>query len=963
MLEETLKNFKKNSLFFVIILAVIIFFSIISLFINNKYSDIEEVEELPDSSSGSISKLIINEVQSSNGGAYADANGNTYDWVELYNGSSKDKDLTGYSLSDSADSIKWAFPDNTIIKSGEYLVIFLSGTNDNGLYANFKLKASGGETLILRSYTKKIVDAVDTVSSRKNQSMARMSNGSFVLTKTATPGYENTKEGYESLVTGMKQTETKKLSITEILPNNKGYFKDSYNEYSGYVEVTNISNSSVKLKGYSLSNDLSLPYRWSLPDISLSKGESVVLYTSNRDVSEKEYHTNFKLNNTDGVVILTKDNLIEDKVEYALTNGLAYIKGTNSYYESSMISPGYPNASDGINSFQNKYLTKNKGLIINEVMTSNYSYLVQNGYNYYDWIELYNNSSKDINLKDYYLTTTTNSPKMYNLPDAVVKAGTYYILMASGDSSLSNNSYKHTNFKLSDDEGLFLYKNNNVVDSMFISNIPVGNSYGRYGSSGLYYFNSPSPGKSNNSGNMQISYTPRFSKEAGVYNNIEKINLTISCEGNTYYTVDGSTPSTSSKVLNGNLVLKNTTVVKAMCYEQGKRSGKIITKSYVINENHTLPVLSMSINSSDFSAINRNLWELDYEKPGYAELFEDGKSFSIPMGLKLFGGAARGLPKKGFLLSFRKKYGEGSLNYQVFDNRDNSVYNEIVLRSASQDEENAMIRDVLGTSLVEKGKLNLDVQAYKTIILYINGEYWGIYWIREKVNESFVSSHYNVDPSKTDIIRIDGDVTSGINKNYNSLMNYVESHDLSKKEYYDYVASKIDIDSLIDFWVAETYITNNDIVNCRFFSNPGVDGGKWNYIFYDLDFAFYNYSRDYFKFSTNISGMNPKGYPTTLLRNLLKNKEFEKRYLERLSYQLKNVWTKDNIMKKYNELLNEIKPEINRDFARWNKSKTEFENELSRFRTYVDKREDYLINQTKSFFNLTNAEMKEYFGD
>lgn len=963
MLKETLKNFKKNWLFFVIILAVIIFFSVMSLFINSEYGNMEEVEELPDSSGNSVSKLIINEIQSSNGGAYADANGNTYDWVELYNGSSKDKDLTGYSLSDTNDSIKWAFPDGTIIKSGGYLVIFLSGNNENGLYANFKLKASGGERLLLRSYTKKIIDAVDTVSSRKNQSMARMTDGTFALTKTATPGYENSKKGYEAFISGMKETEDKKLSITEILPNNKGYFKDSYGEFSGYVEITNISNSTVKLKGYSLSNDLSLPYRWALPDISLSKGDSIIIYTSNRDVSEEEYHTNFKLNNTTGVVILSKNNLLEDKVEYTVTNGLAYIKGTNSYYESNMISPGYPNTSAGIDSFQNKYLTKNRGLIINEVMTSNYSYLVQNGYNFYDWIELYNNSSKDINLSDYYLTTTTNSPTMYNLPDVVIKANSYYILMASGDSALSNNSYEHTNFKLSDDEGLFLYKNNKVVDSMFISNIPVGNSYGRTGSSGLYYFSSPSPGKANGSGNMQISYTPRFSKEAGVYNNIDKIDLTISCEGSTYYTTNGSTPSTSSKVLNGTLTLNSTTVVKAMCYESGKRSGKVVTNSYIINEDHTLPVLSMSINPNDFSSVNSHPWEIDYEKPGYAELFEDGKSFSIPMGLKLFGGAARGLPKKSFLLSFRKKYGEGTLNYQVFDNRDNSSYDEIVLRTASQDEENAMIRDVLATSLAEEGKLNLDVQAYKPIILYINGKYWGIYWIREKVNENFIASHYNVNPAKTDIVRIAGDIIAGTDKNYNALMDYVESHDLSKKEYYDYVASKVDIDSLIDFWVAETYTTNNDIVNCKFFSNPDVDDGKWNYIFYDLDFGFYNYYKNYFTFSTSTSGMNSKGYPTTLLRKLLKNEEFEKRYLERLSYQLKNVWNKDNVMKKYNEILSEINPELTRDFKRWNKSKAVFETELSRFRTYIDKREGYLVSQAKTFFKLNDAQMKEYFGE
>lgn len=961
MQKETMEKFKKNWLFFVVIFAVVMFFLLISLLVNNKFSDMEEIEELPNETS-TISKLIINEIQSSNGGSYADNNGNTYDWVELYNGTSKDKILTGYSLSDDKNKIKWPFPEGTVIKSGEYLVIFLSGTNESGLYANFKLKASGGETLILRNSSKKIIDAVDTVSSRKNQSMTRIADGTFVLTKTATPGYENSKKGYEALTTGIKETENKKLSITEILPNNKGYFKDSYGEFSGYIEITNISNTSVNLKGYNLSNDLSLPFRWKLPEISLGKNESIVLYTSNRDVIEEEYHTNFKLNNTNGVVILTKDNLLEQKVEYNVANGMAYIKGSNSYYESNMISPGYPNTTEGIKNFESKYLNTNKGLIINEVMNLNYSYLVQNGNNYYDWIELFNNSSKDINLKDYYLTTTTNTPKMYNLPNITLKANSYYILIASGDTNLSNNSYKHTNFKLSDEEGLFLYKDNKVIDSIFMANVPVGYSYGRGSSSGLYYFSGPTPGKANNSGTMQISYTPLFSEEAGVYNSIEKIDLNISCEGSTYYTTNGSTPSTSSKVLTGTLTLKSTTVVKAMCVENGKKNSEIITKSYVINENHTLPVMSVSLNPSDFTSISRNAWTVDYEKEGYAEFFEDGNSFNIPMGFKLFGGSTRGHAKKSFSINFRKKYGVSVLNYQVFKNRDNAVYDELVLRTGSQDEESAIIRDILGTSLVD-GAINVDVQAYKSVILYINGNYWGIYYVREKVNENFISSHYNVDGTKSDILRIDGDITSGTKTNYNKLISYINSHDLSKDEYYDYVASKVDIDSLIDYWVAETYVTNNDIVNCRFFSNPDINDGKWRFIFYDLDYAFYNYFLNYYNFSTSSSGMNPRGYSTTLLKNLMKNEKFKDRYVERVSYQLKNVWNKDRIMERYNEILKEITPEINRDFSRWKRSMTTWQSALTRLKDYINKRESYMIKQTKTFFKLTDSEMEKYFGE
>ncbi len=960
MVKETIKNFIKNIKFFIIVFSIVILSILLSI-VFKKSTEMKEVEDLPENINMSTNKVIINEIQSSNGGTYADENGNTYDWIELYNGSSKNKDLTGYSLSDKNNEIKWVFPDGTIIPSKGYLIIFLSGTRESGLYANFKLKASGGEVLALRNSKKKVIDAIETVAVSKNQVMSRMEDGNFVVTNMATPGYENSKEGYEKFISKEEYSDDKFLSITEILPNNKGYFKDSFGNYSGYIELTNVSNDPVSLKGYTISNSESIPYKWALPDIVLGKNEVIVLYTSNKNSYESEYHTNFKLDNTDGIVILSYKNKLIEKVEYQVTNGLAYIKEKNKFYESNMISPGYLNSNSGISDFQKKYYTKNSGLIINEVMNSNYKYLAQNGGNYYDWIELYNNSKETINLKDYYLTTTTNKPKMYNLPDVELKSGSYYVIMASGDTNLSNNSYKHSNFKLSESEGLFLYKNKKVVDSLFMSNIPVGYSYGRSSNFGLYYFSNPTPLKANNAGNMQISYTPLFNKEAGVYNNVESVELEISCPGTLRYTLNGNTPSSNSSIYNKPLNLKNTAVVKAACFESGKMSSKVITKSYIINENHTLPVLSISLNNSDYSSILSHLWKTGYEKPTYAELFEDGKSFSIPAGFKLFGGSARSQKKKSYAITFKKKYGKGKLNYQVFDNRDNAVYDSLVIRSGSQDESGAIIRDILGTSLVD-GKINVDVQAYKSVILYLNGKYYGIYFIREKVDENFISSHYNVDGSKSDIIRIDGDIIYGTRTKYNKLISYITSHNLAKKEYYDEVSKMIDIDSVIDYWVAESYVTNNDIINCKMFTNPDVNDGKWRYIFYDLDYAFYNHYVNYFNFSTRASGMGVRGIPTTILRNLMKNTEFKKRFVERVAYQLKEVWNEERTIERYNEILAELEPEMNRNLSRWGKTRSNWNYELGRLKGYLQKRNAYMKSQTKSYFRLTNAEYKELFG-
>ena len=125
--------------------------------------------------------------------------------------------------------------------------------------------------------------------------------------------------------------------------------------------------------------------------------ETIFVYTSSNNRSEG-YYTGFKLNEKNGSVILSsKNGKIIDEVTYkGLENGIAYVRDQDDFYTTNSISPGYSNNNDGVNKFANKYLVNGNDLIINEVMNSNSSYLPQNGGEYYDWIELKNNSKKTI---------------------------------------------------------------------------------------------------------------------------------------------------------------------------------------------------------------------------------------------------------------------------------------------------------------------------------------------------------------------------------------------------------------------------------------------------------------------------------------------------------------------------------------------------------------------------------------
>ena len=131
------KKLKSNIGFFVIAIMLIVVLTLVNYLSDKKANYLDKVE-LTDGEVN-ISKLVINEVMTSNKGAYADQNGKIFDYLEIYNGNENDINLKDYGLSDDKGKVKWVFPE-TIIGPKEYVVVFLSGTRSEGLYTNFKLK-------------------------------------------------------------------------------------------------------------------------------------------------------------------------------------------------------------------------------------------------------------------------------------------------------------------------------------------------------------------------------------------------------------------------------------------------------------------------------------------------------------------------------------------------------------------------------------------------------------------------------------------------------------------------------------------------------------------------------------------------------------------------------------------------------------------------------------------------------
>lgn len=302
------------------------------------------------------------------------------------------------------------------------------------------------------------------------------------------------------------------------------------------------------------------------------------------------------------------------------------------------------------------------------------------------------------------------------------------------------------------------------------------------------------------------------------------------------------------------------------------------------------------------------------------------------------------------------------LNYPIFPRREYSSFGQVVLRSSSQDSEYAYIRDTLGAALnLDYGAL-CAVQDFRYFILYINGKYYGIYNFREKVNDRFVSNLYNVERKGSTVVRNNGRVGAGSRKGMNNIKSYISSHDMTKKAAFDYVAERLNIESFADYWVGAVYTTNNDMVNYRFIGNTKYDDGRLQTVFYDLDWAFYNYDRNFFV-TDMTAGRFYDGTDTIISRGLMRNSTFRKIFLQRLSYGLHNQWKKSNVLAELDRQYKLLKPEMKREKQRWGGSVAQWESSIKELRRYVNKRQSYLLRQIKSVFHLSNAQMKEYFGD
>ena len=543
--------------------------------------------------------------------------------------------------------------------------------------------------------------------------------------------------------------------------------------------------------------------------------------------------------------------------------------------------------------------------------------------------------------------------------------------------SLSRNvpSY-HTNFKLSEGEAVSITApDGSILDRVVISTSLPDISYGRYpdGGGSWYYFTEPTPASANQQGGLDgEADAPEFSAESGFYSGFVKLDATTTTPSAfVTYTVDGSEPTSDSPHFDTPLTLNRTTVVKARAFGDRLIPSPVVTSTYFVNETTTLAVISLSTNPT-------NLWDestgiytgsnykKDIEHPAYIEFFEEDGSlgFSSPAGMKIHGASSASFLQKSLALYARREYGAGSFDYRLFPEKDIEHFESFILRNSGHDWGYSMMRDALG-SVLARGTV-IDYQAYRPTVLFINGQYWGLHNIREKINEHYLASNHEVDPDYIDIMEyvVNYGLAYGDRVLFDEMISYIETHDLGIEEYYRHVENLIDIEEFIDYQALEIYFDNGDWPgnNVKLWrsKNPG---GKWRWILYDLDVGFghpdFPSSPDHNKLELathpDKDGWGNYGpWSTFILRNLLKNEEFRIRFITRFADLLNTSYDADNVNGIIDELADVIRPEMTRHFTRWGGSVRTWENRIAEMRSFATARVYHQRIHIKDYFGLND---------
>jgi len=628
-------------------------------------------------------------------------------------------------------------------------------------------------------------------------------------------------------------------------------------------------------------------------------------------------------------------------------------------------------------------------IVINEFQPSNISTITDPEYHAYsDWIEIYNNGTTAVDISGYYLTDNISDTSKWSFPlGTTINAGSYLIVWADAQYFGEHTVGLHTNFKLSSKGNeLGLYTSQKIlVDSYKFGVISSGISVGRQLSNSQIWatYTIPTPGSQNNTTTSKTqALQAHMSIPSGFYSTVQMVSLSVPLTNATIrYTTNGTNPTNSSTVYSSPIKISRNTVLKAIVSHADYTTSRITTQSYFINErNITIPVVSIGVDSLDMfdsyygmyslgpnassgmPNYGANFWE-DIELPSTFEYFVNGKQkVQVNAGISIHGGWSRRFAQRSFTINCGKAYGDERMDYKFFKSKNIDQFDKIILKNAGSDVDQLKYRDGMN-SLLASSNMLVDFQGYQPSAVFINGNYWGILNVREKITEDYLKNNYGLDSSVVDLIYNYSEIYAGTYDDFDQFYSYVENNNTQNSSVYQNIESMMDIDEFIDYEIAEIYVSNHDWPgsNIRFWKENGA-GHKWRWIYYDTDQSFEYYKGADKNENTLVDATTQygSGWPnppksTMLLRQLLLNTTFKNLFIQRFAAHMNSTFSTDSVTNLISKIEGILSSEKLPHLTRWGNDDVEWNIERDAMISFAQDRPALMQGFIKKYFSISST--------
>ena len=452
------------------------------------------------------------------------------------------------------------------------------------------------------------------------------------------------------------------------------------------------------------------------------------------------------------------------------------------------------------------------------------------------------------------------------------------------------------------------------------------------------------------------------------------------------------------------------TIVRAIAIDdQTGETSAITTHTYFVgkdlSDQYALPIVSLVIDPDDLFDDERGIYVLgkdfteasqsnhpgsdnqtienyhrrgkDWERPVHLEILEKDSQivFSQNAGVRIHGSSSRQRPQKSLRIYAGSEYDLlDTFSYPLFgwqsNNSDsNGIVNKtFLLRNSGQDWMVSMIRDTLAQELASD--TNVDTQISRPVIVFLDGEYWGIYHLQERYDQYYLYNHYGIDTDETTILKNEQEIVEGTQESvdhYEALLNFISENDLSLAENYAYIQTQMDVDNYIDYLIANIYMSNTDWPHNNLYywrtntvaytpDAPTGQDGRWRWMLFDLDMSFGFQAGGSSIEHDTLASAQADDWTGFLFRSLLENETFKNQFINRFADLMNTTYSTEHVLQSINQTQAQLHPEMDEFFERWNSSNdealTQWEQEIEDMRVFAQERPDVIRQLLMEQFDL-----------